>query len=237
MPRSPVWNRGCMLVPCVLTYVVEPPSASGHKTHTAASSSATAALMLAALGAALMAEGPVPGSGGAACSTAPPDPARSGRGDRETHGVEVRELGGGGAGEGLRGGGAAEHTGVHALDDRGEGVGVVGERQLTRLGRDRGGRREHDVGQHAVVQGVDVVVDGRDGGTGDVHLAVTEDAVTRRRQVVSRGEGGGGGGGSGDRDTGEQNARLAHCRVLFSQVAQCRPGGDSTRSRDGCALG
>src|SRR4051812_27491479 len=48
---SPVWKRGSMLVPWVPTYVVAPPSDKGQKAHTAASISATAALMLAALGA------------------------------------------------------------------------------------------------------------------------------------------------------------------------------------------
>ena len=64
-----------------------------------------------------------------------------------------------------------------------------------------------------------------------VAVAVTGD-VAVRNGVAGR-EGGGGGGGSGDRDTGEQNARLAHCRVLFSQwLSAARRGHPAS---DGCA--
>ena len=83
-------------------------------------------------------------------------------------------------------------------------------------------RREHDGVELRCVRGVGDVVDVGDRRTGDGDLAVAGDAWSRR-QVVAGGEGGGGGGGSGNRDTGEQNARLAHCRVLFSQWLRCRP--------------
>ena len=64
-----------MLTPWVVTYVVPPPSDAGQKNHTAASTSAARALMLAARVATFMTGAPLPvgrGSGGAA----PPVPRR-----------------------------------------------------------------------------------------------------------------------------------------------------------------
>src|SRR5215207_5495134 len=179
MARSPVWNRGSMLIPWVVTYVVPPPRVRGQNIHTAASTSAAAALMLAALGTAFMAKAP------------------------------VQEGGVGGSGQDAR----------RDLDGGGPHL----ERQGARLGGDRRGGGEHDVGQDAAVAGVPVVGDRGHRGTGHLDLAVTEDAVGRHG--VAGGEGGGGDAGSGNRDTGEQNARLAHCRGPVLSVAQGRPDG------------
>src|SRR6201746_1374525 len=54
MARSPVWNRGSMLMPCVVTYTVPPPSPLGHRSQTAVSTSAARALRLTALRAAFI---------------------------------------------------------------------------------------------------------------------------------------------------------------------------------------
>ena len=72
-----MWNRGSMLMPCVVTYVVPPPSPEGQKSQTAASTSAARALVLAALGAAVMVSTPArAGRGGR--SAAPPGSEASG---------------------------------------------------------------------------------------------------------------------------------------------------------------
>src|SRR3954453_2164081 len=87
---SPVWKRGSMLVPCVLTYVVAPPSANGQKNQTAASTSALMALMLAALMAAFMAKAPVRESGGGRNGLPPSQQVLLDH--RHTGRVEVREV-------------------------------------------------------------------------------------------------------------------------------------------------
>src|SRR6476646_7376120 len=61
MARSPVWKRGCMLMPCVVTYTVPPPSPMGQRSQTAVSTSAARALTLTALRAAFMGKAPGPG--------------------------------------------------------------------------------------------------------------------------------------------------------------------------------
>src|SRR3954452_19902277 len=88
--RSPVWNRGCMLVPCVERYVVVPPSPEGQNNQTVVSTSAARALVLTTLGTAVMARAPIEvGRGGRLA--APPRPELLVRGDREAGLVERRE--------------------------------------------------------------------------------------------------------------------------------------------------
>src|SRR6476661_3155376 len=79
-----------MLVPCVLTYVVVPPSPVGQNNHTVASTSAARALVLATLGMAVM-EGAPKRSGRGDLSAAPPSPALLVRGDRQAGLVEGRD--------------------------------------------------------------------------------------------------------------------------------------------------
>ena len=86
-------RTGSMLTPWVVTYVVPPPSDAGQKNHTAASTSAARALMLAALVAACHGGAPLPaGQGGRGGR-----PARSEErllDHRETDAVEVLEVAG-----------------------------------------------------------------------------------------------------------------------------------------------
>src|SRR3954452_25235944 len=82
-----------MLMPCVLTYVVPPPSPEAQRNQTAASINAATALRLAALEAAVMVNAPDVGRGRAA--ERPPCPFREGLLDhRQTDGVEVLEVAG-----------------------------------------------------------------------------------------------------------------------------------------------
>src|SRR3954451_15797466 len=210
-----------MLTPWVVTYVVPPPSARGQNSQTAASSSATRALMRAALGTAVMAGSP--GGGGGGAPSRPPRPFRTGlrATDRQAglgEAIELHVADGAGDRAGSDGAGVGVELGGAVVEGHG------GVRRVH--GAEVGVRVPNDLGQEVRVRSVPVVVDGGDVGAARGRLAVTGDgALDTRVEGVACREGGGGGGGSGNRDTGEQNARLAHGRVLFSQVTQCRPGG------------
>src|SRR3954451_1859498 len=156
---SPVWKRGSMLMPCVLTYVVEPPSASGQKSHTATSTSALTALMLAALLAAFMAKAPVRGQAGRP-SGRPACTAEGLLDHRDGNAVEVGE-------RASRGGGVAGHDddrGVPGGLDRARVRGADDDRAARGLER-HGGGLAREVRGRGELDGVD---DGRVGGVLDV---------------------------------------------------------------------
>src|SRR5688572_10994824 len=206
-----------MLMPWVVTYVVPPPSDDGQNNHTAASTSAARALMLAALVAVVMVS--TPGSGDGRVVARPPcrrsadgllghregDAVERGDrrvGDRAGDGRDAAREGADGAAHG----GADGGTAVLQLQPGGEALGHGVVHVLVQL--------EHDRVDEGLVRAVQHVVDVGGRRARDARGAVTGDAGLDR--VAGR-EGRGGDRGTGDRDTGEQNARLAHCMVLFSQ--------------------